>query len=182
MKLSHNEMGHILAGLNLLETAKGELWKAATASGSAALAESVSLELSAIRALGQRILGQRIAELGNQQADSPADNGEEFDKVAYMREFMHQKRTRMRRAAEIANMLRQADDALIGRARLEFMDAKAAEWKAELDKRIQAERDTHGRLPQARLDWVRSEFWQDIDKRLDEQHAEAFSKMVRSTA
>ena len=56
-----------------------------------------------------------------------------YDKTEYMRNFMDAKRQRQRRAAEIENMFRAEADRLVGRARLDFMDAQSAKWKAALD-------------------------------------------------
>lgn len=96
-----------------------------------------------------------------------------FDKSAYMREFMYQKRQRQRRAADIENMSR-GKDRLIGRSRLDFMDAQAAKWKAELDRRIAAVRAAHGQnLPRELLDTVRAQFWSWVDESLDQAEADA---------
>ncbi len=107
----------------------------------------------------------------------PPDDG--FDKSAYMREFMQTKRTRMRRAADIENMLRPARDRLVGRARLDFMDAAAAKWKAEMDRRVEAARQVAdgGRLPKETLDTVRKQFWEYVDQQLDEAEQRALKQI-----
>lgn len=102
----------------------------------------------------------------------PKDDG--FDKSGYMREFMYQKRNRMRRAAEIENLQRPARDRLVGRDRLDFMDAQAAKWKAELDRRVEAARVAQGgRLPKEVLETLRRQFWESVDVQLDEADRKA---------
>lgn len=108
----------------------------------------------------------------------PADT--RFDKTEYMRSFMDQKRQRQRRAVSIENMARSERDALRGRARLDFMDAQAARWKAELDQRIQRARDASGgQLTNAALTGIRTTFWQWLDDQLDEAEEAARRKMRR---
>jgi hypothetical protein len=111
------------------------------------------------------------AEAGLAPLAPPKDD--KFDKSAYMREFMYQKRQRQRRAAEIENMTR-GKDRLIGRTRLDFMDVQAAKWKVELDRRIAAVRAAQGQhLPKETLDAVRAQFWAWVDETLDEAEAQA---------
>lgn len=101
-----------------------------------------------------------------------------FDKVSYMREFMHTKRLRMRRAADIENLVRPARDRVIGRARTDFMDAQAAKWRAELDERVEAARESvGGRVPRETLDAVRQAFWDDVDARLDAAERDAHARL-----
>lgn len=91
-----------------------------------------------------------------------------YDKIEYMRAFMDAKRQRQRRAAEIENMLRAEPDKLIGRARLDFMDAQSAKWKQELDARLEKAREVKGgRLPRVQVDAIRAAFWSSIDDRLE---------------
>jgi hypothetical protein len=92
-----------------------------------------------------------------------------FDKSAYMRAFMDQKRQRQRRAVLIENAQRPERDQLEGRARLDFSDAVAARWKARLDDRLELVRTAHGgRAPKDALDLARAQFWESIDAELDE--------------
>lgn len=109
-------------------------------------------------------------------APEPVDG---FDKSAYMREFMQAKRVRLRRAAEIENMHRPARDRLIGRTRLDFMDAQASKWKTEMDRRVEVARQAAngGRLPKETLDLVRLGFWQWVDEQLDAAEAAAVARM-----
>lgn len=108
----------------------------------------------------------------------PKDDG--FNKTEYMREFMYQKRLRMRRAAEIENKTRSPKDALIGRSRLDFMEAQAAKWKLELDRRIEVAREANGgaRLPKDTMDTVRTQFWSYIDEQLDAADAAATLRIL----
>lgn len=96
-----------------------------------------------------------------------------FDKTAYMREFMYQKRQRQRRAAEIENARRPERDKLIGRARLDYMDTVAARWNDELNARLESARTAHGtRLNKDLMDTLRKQFWDRVDAQLDEaEHA-----------
>ena len=100
---------------------------------------------------------------------------ERFDKTEYMRHFMAAKRERLRRAAAIENMLRPERDRLIGRSRLDFMDRQAGVWKRELDRLIDRVRATHddGRLSKDDLDTLRAQFWDGVDKYLDDLEVEA---------
>lgn len=101
------------------------------------------------------------------------------DKTAYMREFMQTKRIRMRRAAEIENLVRPPRDRLIGRAHLDFMDAVAAKWKAEMDRRVEVARQAAdgGRLPKETLDAVRQQFWDTVDLQLSEAEQAARERL-----
>jgi len=122
------------------------------------------------------LVDAKRAEAGLPPLAPPKDD--KFDKSAYMREFMYQKRQRQRRAAEIENMTR-GKDRLIGRSRLDFMDAQAAKWKAELDRRIAAVRAAQGQnLPKDVLDTVRAQFWTWVDESLDQAEAEAKLKIL----
>lgn len=117
------------------------------------------------------MVDSKRAEAGLPLLAPPKDD--KFDKSAYMREFMYQKRQRQRRAAEIENMTR-GKDRLIGRSRLDFMDAQAAKWKAELDRRIATVRAAQGQnLPKDVIDTVRAQFWTWVDETLDQAEAEA---------
>ena len=105
---------------------------------------------------------------------------DKFDKREYMREFMDKKRLRLRKAVEVENFLRPERDALRGRARLDFMDRKAAEWKADLDARVdRARQASGGRLDAETLDVLRAQFWQYVDDQLEEQMQDARLKLRR---
>lgn len=108
----------------------------------------------------------------------PAAN-DKFDKTEYMRNFMDQKRQRQRRAASIENMTRPERDALKGRARLDFMDAAAAKWKAELDARLDRARAAGGgaRLDKDTMDRLRAQFWAWVDEQLDAAEERARNKI-----
>lgn len=97
-----------------------------------------------------------------------------FDKVAYQRDFMDHKRQRLRRLAEVENMQRPPKDQLVGRARLDFMDAQAAKWKARLDQAMDdARRELGSRLPRETMEQIRTRFWTAVDAELDELEAKA---------
>lgn len=124
------------------------------------------------------LIESKRARLGHGALVPPKETG--FDKADYMRQFMDQKRQRQRRAAAIENMLRPERDKLVGRARLDFMDIRAAEWKSELDVLLARARESLGqRLPREHLDAVRSQFWASIDKRLDDLEQGVRDRMRR---
>lgn len=97
-----------------------------------------------------------------------------FDKTEYMRSFMAAKRERQRRAAFIENLIRPQRDRLVGRSRIEFMERQSSKWKRELDERVNRAREAQGgRLSKETLEVLRTQFWADIDKYLDDLEAEA---------
>jgi hypothetical protein len=106
--------------------------------------------------------------------------GDQFDKNAYMKEFMVQKRARERRAADIENMMRPERDRLIGRARTDFMQRQAARWKEERDALLERARSNYdsGRIPREELDLLLKQFWENVDKQLDD--LEDLAKQERS--
>lgn len=92
-----------------------------------------------------------------------------YDKVSYMREFMQQKRQRLRRAADIENLMRPEKDRLVGKSRIEFMDRQAAKWKEQRDRMIERARQAAGteRLSKEALDNLIRQFWANVDAELD---------------
>lgn len=97
-----------------------------------------------------------------------------YDKTSYMREFMDQKRTRQRKAADIENMLRPTRDRLLGNARLEFMRRQSAKWKELRDERLEFARvEGGGALTAAQRKQVLDEFWKQVDIDLDYRMARA---------
>lgn len=126
------------------------------------------------------LVDAKRAQAGRAPLYVPPDD--KFDKADYMRAFMDQKRQRQRRAVEIENAMRPERDRLIGRHRLDFMDARAAEWKQELDALIARAREATGkRLPKDHLDTLRAQFWAGVDKKLDELEAQNRQRMLRKT-
>lgn len=113
---------------------------------------------------------------------------EKFDKTEYQANFMQQKREREKRAAEIENMMRREQDRLVGKARLEFMQAQSAKWKRELDAKIITARAQSGapgpdgkpsRIKKAQLDAIRRSHWDAIDRELDELLEYARSEQLK---
>lgn len=99
---------------------------------------------------------------------APGADPDRFDRTAYMRDFMDQKRVRQRRCVQIENDSRPPRDRLIGEARLRFMRETSAKWHDELETRMNTARDAQGaRLPKIMVDAIREKFWRDIDVRLD---------------
>lgn len=102
----------------------------------------------------------------------------DFDRNEYQREFMHQKRARERRIAEIENMSRPERDRLIGTARLEFMRRQSNVWKKRRDALLEASRKAQGgTLSKEQTNKLLSQFWEQIDAELDEAETEARSKI-----
>jgi hypothetical protein len=99
-----------------------------------------------------------------------------YDKTAYMRQFMDQKRERQRRAAEIENMRRPERDRLVGNARLEFMRLQSLKWKQLRDQMMKRAQDAAGGslTADARRELV-ERFWRTVDADLDAK-AEAAKK------
>ena len=113
------------------------------------------------------LVEEKRRAVGYEPLQRQADD--KFDKNEYMREFMERKRQRQRRATDIENMMRPERDRLRGRARLDFMDRQSARWKDELDARLERVRQAHnGRIPKAVLQLTREQFWQNVDRQLDE--------------
>ena len=103
-----------------------------------------------------------------------------FDKTDYMRGFMEQKRDRQRRAADIENLIREPKDRLIGRARLDFMQAQSARWKKERDAVLDAARAANkGHLHKDQLRGILQAFWARIDRELDELEKMARAELVK---
>ncbi|MFN9030133.1 MAG: hypothetical protein ACK54C_01885 [Betaproteobacteria bacterium] len=112
------------------------------------------------------LIEAKRADAGLPPLAAPPD--ERFDKTAYMRDFMQQKRERERRAVEIENMMRSERNQLRGRARLDFMQAQANKWKKGRDKALEAERkQLQHRLTLDEQKSVITAFWSTVDKELD---------------
>lgn len=112
------------------------------------------------------LIERKRSEAGMEPLARPKDD--KFDRNEYMQQFMVQKRSRERRAAEIENLLREPRDRLIGRSRLDFMQRKAAEWKAARDTllaEIKAARGT--RLTREDAQQLLLQFWTKVDNQLD---------------
>jgi hypothetical protein len=104
------------------------------------------------------------------------ENG--FDRNQYQREFMHQKRNREKRIADIENMSRPEKDKLIGQARIEFIRRHSNTWKKRRDALLAAARKEHGGpLSQDQMKRVLEQFWETIDQELDEAEAGATRKI-----
>lgn len=99
----------------------------------------------------------------------------EFNKTAYMQEFMEQKRLRQRRAADIENMMRLERDRLVGRTRLDFMQRQSEKWKAERDELMAKAKNAARpkRLTRDEITAVVRQFWAGVDARLDALEAVA---------
>lgn len=112
------------------------------------------------------LIEAKRADTGLPPLAAPPD--ERFDKAAYMRDFMQQKRERERRAVETENMMRSERNQLRGRARLDFMQAQANKWKKGRDKALEAERKRlQRRLTLDEQKSVITAFWSTVDKELD---------------
>ena len=93
----------------------------------------------------------------------------QFDKSEYMREFMQQKRERERKAVEIENLMRGEHDKLVGRARLDYMQAQSNRWKKDRDALLAKARASAGAgLSKDAMRTVLTGFWAKVDADLDE--------------
>lgn len=96
-----------------------------------------------------------------------------FNKASYMERFMATKRERERRAVDLENLRREADQLplLRGEQRQQFMREQARKWKEELedDLRRRREGDPNGYLPFAYQQEIRDLFWRLVDEELSEQ-------------
>lgn len=95
------------------------------------------------------------------------------NKVAYMREFMDQKRLRQRKALDIENMRRPEKDRLVGNARMEFMRRASLRWKDLRDEALARATPTGGTLTAKQRSDVLDRFWAAVDEDLEHKMAEA---------
>lgn len=124
------------------------------------------------------LIEHKRAEAGLEALIRPAD--ESFDKTSYMRDFMQEKRSRERKAAEIENMMRKPADQLRGRARLDFMQHQSARWKQQRDDALERARANHGgRLSKDQQQELLEAFWQGIDRELEQLEALARQEMLK---
>jgi hypothetical protein len=127
------------------------------------------------------LVERRRAERGY-DALQPAAEPPGYDKTAYMREFMEQKRVRQRRAAEIENMLRPERDKLVGNHRLEFMRQQSLRWKEQLDAHMRKVKDASGGSLTREMDRMhRGQFWAAVDRHLDEKYEAARRESLKPT-
>lgn len=98
------------------------------------------------------------------------------DRRAYMREFMAERRERLRRLVDLWNELRSEDDKVRGQARLAFEQMHAARWKDEKDAREIALRDKLGRrLSMEERRAISAQLWAEVEDEL-----QALAAFVRS--
>lgn len=103
---------------------------------------------------------------------------------SYMRDYMKQRRQRLRRAVDIANMQRPAKDRIIGANRLEFERVTHEQWTARLNKilddaRERALAEGHAHLPKDESDELRDAFWAGIDREMDAAEEKALAAKPR---
>lgn len=111
--------------------------------------------------------------------DDARTKDDQFDKTDYMRDFMQQKRLRERKAAEIENMMRPDSAKLIGRTRLDYMQAQSNKWKKQRDELLAKARKEHGRLTKEQMNALLKGFWQRIDDELEELEALARAELQK---
>lgn len=114
------------------------------------------------------LVEDKRAKVGYSPLDNARTADAQFDKTDYMRDFMHQKRMRERKAADIENLLRPEGQKLIGRSRLDFMHAQSLRWKKERDEMLQKSRQAQGKLTRAQMRELLELFWSRVDTELDE--------------
>lgn len=116
------------------------------------------------------LIDRHRAAIGRAPLTTPRQEG--YDKVAYMRAFMDQKRERQKLAAEIENLLRPEKDRLVGNARLEFMRQQSLRWKQVRDrvlKETAAATAGGGPLTAEMRKKTLDRFWAAIDASLQER-------------
>jgi hypothetical protein len=118
------------------------------------------------------LIEQRRLEMGFDPLRTKADG---YDKVAYMRQFMEQKRERQKVAVEIENLIRGERDALRGNARLEFMRRQSQRWKEQRDAyldraKVQLKTTT---LTREQMQAALAQFWEVVDADLDQRLKQA---------
>ena len=93
----------------------------------------------------------------------------DFNRRAYMRELMAQKRERGRRLVTLFNELRSEDDRLVGPARTEFERYHANRWYEVKTAREDALRDAlDRRLTADEMRNISSQLWEAVDQELNE--------------
>lgn len=121
----------------------------------------------------------RVFDLVNRKRSAlglPPIGDEDYNRRAYMRELMAQKRERLRRLANLFNQLRTEDDKIKGPARDEFVRLHGARWNEVKTERENALRDRlDRRLTIEELNEVRTQLWKEVDQEL-----EALEEFVRS--
>lgn len=114
----------------------------------------------------------RVLDLVNNKRDArglPPVGEQDYQRRAYMREFMAAKRERGRRLVTLVNQLRAEDDKIKGAARVEFERLHARRWFDVRKEREDALRRAKGRrLSQEELKEIIRQLWEDVDRELDE--------------
>lgn len=114
----------------------------------------------------------RVLDLVNNKRDArglPPVGDQDYQRRAYMREFMAAKRERGRRLVTLVNQLRAEDDKIKGTARAEFEQLHARRWFDVRKEREDALRRAKGRrLSQEELKEIIRQLWEDVDRELDE--------------
>lgn len=91
----------------------------------------------------------------------------QLDRKAYMREFMAQRRERLRRLVELWNELRSENDKIRGATRLQFEQLHGARWKDEKDRREEEMRAELGRrLTADERRGISAKLWEDVEEEL----------------
>ena len=105
-----------------------------------------------------------------------------FDKNAYQRELMQQRRLRAGAAVEIENMQRPEKDQLRGSKRLDFENYALNLWGAELQARVDAARASHGgKLKREQVSAIRERYWTEIDEWLEVARGQIRSETMKAT-
>lgn len=114
------------------------------------------------------LVEDRRTKAGLAPLDVARTEDAQFDKTDYMRDFMQQKRTRERKAADIENMMRPEGQKLAGRSRMDFMHAQSLKWKKERDELLTKSRQAQGKLTRAQMRELLELYWSRVDAELDE--------------
>lgn len=127
-----------------------------------------------------RLVESKRQAQGLEPLDEARTLEDKYDKVAYMRDFMAQKREREKRAANIENMMRPEDSQLRGRSRMDFMQMQSKRWGKERDAAVSRARTLNGGpLTRAALNDVVKSFWAGVDRELDELEVLARAEQLK---
>ena len=96
-----------------------------------------------------------------------------FDKNAYQAELMAERRVRQVKAVDIENLRRPPSSQLIGHPRMEFMRVQQGKWMDQLEAHLAAHK-TGKTLTKAKRQEVSAQFWQGIDRELEESEAAVY--------
>lgn len=107
-----------------------------------------------------------------------------FDKRAWVRDTMEQRRIRERRAADIENMTRAYKDRLTGQARMNFMQAQYNRWAQRYKEMLAEAQEQVGgeHLPRPLRAEIKARWWAEVDAELDAKEEQAKRRRISGDA